>query len=71
MLKHCFSPVNLLVSTVIPIPKNNKKSLNDLKNYRGIALSSSIGKVLELLILSSNKDILKSCELQFGFERKR
>ena len=71
MLKHCFSPVNLLVSTVIPIPKNNKKSLNDSKNYRGIALSSIIGKVLELLILSSNKDILKSCELQFGFKRKQ
>ena len=39
-------------------------------NYRGIALNSIIGKVLELLILNSNKDILRSCDLQFGFKSK-
>ena len=70
MLKHTFSPKDLLVSTIVPIQKNKKKSLNDSNNYRGIALSSIIGKVLELLILNSNREILKSCDLQFGFKPK-
>ena len=70
MLKHGNAPEDMLMSTVVPIPKNKKKSLNDSNNYRGIALSSIIGKVLELLILNSNRDILRSCVLQFGFKSK-
>ena len=54
----------MLMSTVVP--KNKKKSLNHSNIYRGIALRSIIGKVLELLILNSNRDILRSCDLQFG-----
>ena len=54
MLKHGYAPEDMLMSTVVPIPKNKKKSLNDSNNYRGIALSSIIGKVLELHILNSN-----------------
>ena len=63
MLKHGYAPEDMLMSTVVPIPKNKKKSLNDSNNYRGIALSSIIGKVLELLILNSNRDIFRSCDL--------
>ena len=70
MLKHGYAPDDMLISTVVPIPQNKKKSLNDSNNYRGIALSSIIGKVLELLILNSNRDILRSCDLQFGFKSK-
>ena len=47
-----------------------KKSLNDSNNYIGIELSRIIGKVLELVILNSNRDILRSCDLQFGFKSK-
>ena len=70
MLKHGYAPEDMLMSTVETIPKNKKKSLNGSNNYRGIALSSIIGKVLELLILNSNRDILRSCDLQFGFKSK-
>ena len=42
--------------------------MNDLSNYRGIALCSVIGKLLEMLILSQNKHILKTCKYQFGFK---
>ena len=68
--KHGYAPEDMLMSTVVPIPQNKKKSLNDSNYYRGIALSSIIGKVLELLILNSNRDILRSCDLQFGFKSK-
>ena len=60
----------MLVSTIIPIPKSTKKSLNDSSNYRGIALSSVIGKVFDLLILNTNREVLKSRVTQFGFKEK-
>ena len=42
MLIHGYIPSTLLLSTVIPITHNSKKSLNDSHNYRGIALSSIV-----------------------------
>ena len=60
MLVHSFSPGNMRVSTIIPIPKSTKKSLNDSSNYRSIALGSVIGKVFDLLILNTNGEVLKS-----------
>ena len=68
ILKHCYSPQGLNTSVIISIPKNKRKSLNDSGNYRGIALCSVIGKLLEMLILSQNKDVLKTCKYQFGFK---
>ena len=50
MLHHGFSPAGTLMSTIIPIPKNSRKSLNDSSNYRGISLSSIFCKILDLLI---------------------
>ena len=70
MLVHSFSPGNMLVSTIIPITKSTKKSLNDSSNYRGIALSSIFGKVFDLLILNTNREVLKSSVTQFGFKEK-
>ena len=70
MLRHGFCPSSFLLSTVIPIPKNQRKSLNDSENYRGIALSSIMGKVLDWIILLDNHDVLASSNLQFGFKSK-
>ncbi len=39
---HGISPHNMLISTLIPIPKSKKKSLNDSDNYRAIALGSVV-----------------------------
>ena len=47
MFMHGYAPQNLLISTIVPIPKNRKMSINDSDNYRGIALSSVLGKVLD------------------------
>ena len=51
MLTHGVIPDSLLLGTIIPIPKNNRKSLNDSSNYRGITLSSIMGKILDNIIL--------------------
>ena len=69
MLLHGFCPSEFLKSVVIPIPKNKKKSLNNSENYRGIALGSITGKIMDLMILKSSKNIFKTCDLQFGFKQ--
>ena len=64
MLTHAVTPHDLLMSTVIPIPKNKRKSLNDSENYRGIALSSGLGKLFDWILLLSNKNVLSASDLQ-------
>ena len=68
MLTHGSSPEKLLNTVVIQIPKDKRKSQSKSENYRGIALSSIIGKVLDLMILCTNSSALETCELQFGFK---
>ena len=51
-----------------PIPKDKRKSKSDSENYRGIALSSFLGKILDWIILIENSDQLSTSDLQFGFE---
>ena len=69
MLKHSVAPLNMLKSTLVPIPKNAKKSMNDSNNYRSIALSSIICKVFDNIVLAKHAHALETCDLQFGFKK--
>jgi hypothetical protein len=51
IIQHGYAPKGFSLSTIIPIPKNKRKSLNDFDNYRGIALSSVLGKLLDRILL--------------------
>ena len=51
MISHGFVPQDFLLSTLVPIPKNEHKSLNDSDKYRAIGLSSILGKLLDKIIL--------------------
>ena len=51
MLIHGMSPSSLQSSTLVPIPKDKRKSLSVSDNYRAIALSSPLCKVLHTIIL--------------------
>ncbi len=68
MLIHGVSPDSMILGTMVPIPKNKKKSLCNSDNYRAIALSSIIGKILDWVILIKERHVLKSSNLQFGFK---
>jgi hypothetical protein len=68
MIVHGHSPQALLNSTIVSIPKSKRKSANDSNNYRGIALSSSIGKFLDSVILNLWWDKFASSDLQFGYK---
>ena len=68
MLRHDFSPSQFCMSKLIPIPKSRKKSLNDSSNYRAIAMSNILGKLLDKVILANHNMALKSSDLQLGFK---
>ncbi len=58
ILCHSVAPEGFLISTIVPIPKANGKSVHDSDNYRGIVLSSVLCKVVDHIILGKNEDIL-------------
>ena len=70
MLRHGYAAPNLRLSTIIPIVKNKKASINDSNNYRGIALSSILSKLVDIIILQSQTKELQSSDLQFGYKQK-
>ena len=67
---HGYQPQALLIATISSIPKNRRSNLCDDSNYRGIALSSAIGKILDIIFLIKNETQLKTSELQFAFKKK-
>lgn len=70
MLSHSTAPIEMLLSALVPIPKDRKKSTNDSGNYRSIALSSILGKVLDNIVLRKHVSVLQTNDLQFGFKPK-
>ena len=62
---------DLLISNVIPIPKGRYRNLTDSNNYRGIALSSVFGKILDFIFLNRYSVKLCTSEIQFGCKAKR
>ena len=51
-----------------PIPKDIRSSSLNSENYRGIVLSSIIGKLFDCLILLDNEEGMSTSYLQFGFK---
>ena len=68
-LRHGFSPDSMILGTMIPIPKDKKKSLCSSSNYRAIALSSIVSKILDWIILIKEEYSLCSSELHLDLKR--
>ena len=68
MLSHGNVPRSMLLSSITPIPKNQRKSLNESDNYRGISLSSVIGKVLDWVVIHTCSGALQTTDHQFDFK---
>ena len=58
MFKHCYLPVSMLDSAVVPLVKTKNGDMSDKNNYRPIALSSPISKVFENVILHRLEEYL-------------
>ena len=68
MLSYGTAPAGLLLSTLVPQIKNKRGNKCDSNNYRAIAISSIIGKLIDTVLLKLQHDNLFTDSLQFGFK---
>jgi len=68
MIVHGICPSEMLIGTIIPIPKNKRLSVNNSDNFRGICLQSVICKIIDLVMLRKQGHLLQTSDLQFGFK---
>ena len=70
MLSHGFTPNDLLDAVITSIPKDLKGNLCTDDNYRGIALCSSLCKIIDLVIIEKYCDKLLTSDSQFAFKKE-
>lgn len=68
MFVHGHQAASLLQATIISLPKDYSKSLCNDSNYRGIALCSSIAKLVDLIIMLRNEEALHLSDMQCAFK---
>ena len=69
MLMHGYMPDDMLASVLVYIPKDPRGSLNNSANYRAIALYSSIGKIVDMLISDMYSNQLMTSNAHFSFKK--
>ena len=60
MLSHGVALLGLLLSTMVPVPKVKRGNKSDSSNYRVIAISSILGKLLDSIIIQDQHVCLKT-----------
>ena len=68
VITHCYLPDAFMQSTIVPLVKCKGGDITDINNYRAIALSNSLSKVLETLFLSKVNSVDLCDKYQFGFK---
>ena len=67
-LSHCYLPNDFMQSVIIPLVKCETGNMNDPNNYRAIALSNTVSKILESIFLQEVNTTSASDMYQFGFK---
>ena len=62
MIFHGCCPPSFICANIIPIPKGSKVNLSDSDNYRSIAISSLLGKILDHSIIGKQSDALTTSQ---------
>ena len=70
MLQHGYNANDLILSSIISIPKDMKTSLSSSTNYRGISLFNDIGKVFDYAILLIYNTCFQTSDMQFSFKQQ-
>ncbi len=70
MITHNYTPTSYGISTIVPIHKGSNLKMSETKNYRAIALSSILSKVLDKCITIIQASCLRSDPLQFAYKAK-
>ena len=66
MLIHGYNANNLVLSSIISIPKDIRSSLCSSDNYRAISLFNGICKLFDYVIMPTCNDYLYTSDMQFG-----
>ena len=61
-------PSGLLLSAMVPVPKDKLGNKSESSKYRAIAISSILGKLLDSIIIQDQHISLMADDLQFGFK---
>ena len=70
MMLHGTIPTAMNISTLVPVPKNQNKSLNSSDNYRVIALSTTVGKIIDKVIMLKYSNAFITSDQQSGFKHQ-
>ena len=70
MLSHGHFPHMLNKAIIISIPKDLKGDICDSANYRGIALTSCLTKLLEIVLIDKARMNISTSHLQFAYKAK-
>ena len=68
MLIHGYNANDIVLSSIISIPKDIRSSLTSSDNYRGISLFNWICKLFDYDIMHTCNDYLYNSDMQFGFK---
>ena len=66
-ISHCYLPSEFMQSTVVPLVKVKGGNMQDINNYRAIALSNAFSKILEAVFLPYLRTEDRCDMYQFGF----
>lgn len=69
-LMHGVLPDSMLTVLLVPVIKNKTCKISSIDNYRPIALTSILSKVLERILLVRLQDYILTTDNQFGFKSK-
>ena len=69
MLKHGYIVNTILETVIIPVIKNKSGDATDKHNYLSIAISTTMSKVMELLMLHTIDSYLYTSDNQFSFKQ--
>ncbi|MEL6606504.1 MAG: reverse transcriptase family protein, partial [Cyanobacteria bacterium J06614_10] len=67
---HSFLPLDMLKVLIIPILKDKNGEHNVISNYRPIALSTILSKVMEVIMLNKCSGCFKTSDNQFSYKEK-
>ncbi len=68
MTFHGYNAEQLLLGTIVSLPKDLRGNICDSSNYRGICLSSCINKMLEWIMIDRYNEKFQTSDLQFSFK---
>jgi hypothetical protein len=67
---HGFLPKQFMTTVLVPVIKNKNKSVKTSTNYRPIALSNTICKIVEKILLDRIQMFVIINDNQFGFKKQ-